>query len=288
MKINTTIKLFAFIAFCGVLSLWALEAYALRISIKRIIFEGDKRSETITIINNSDKDRTYRMSLRHYTMGTTKGLQRIDEEDLEQYGDINWADDYIRFAPRRFTIEPGGAQQVRVFARAPRNLEDGEYRSHLWILTEVSPEEFSETKKDTGDKPAVRLAMQPGISLPVFLRHGNISSTAALEQGSIEQAQTPEGQPAYVANFRLTKEGEKSIYGNFGIYCTAGSEEFMAKHVKGWAIYSETSYRDLSFFVNVPDGRSADDCRTMRVNYEADEDDETYKGRVIATLDISL
>lgn len=281
-------KIFTFVVICTVVLAIAYDAYALRISMKRIIFEGDKRSETLTVINNTDQEKTYRLSFRHYTMGETKGLKHIEDDELNQYPEIKWADDYIRFAPRRFTIQPGGAQQVRLFARTPRNLEEGEYRSHLWILTESKPEDFNEQRGNDNGRPAVRLAMQPGISLPLFLRSGDISSTASLENGNLQTTAGKNGNTLLKVDFRLAKDGEKSIYGNLAFYCTAGSEEFIAKYTKGWAIYTETPYRDLQFYINIPDGKSVNDCRTMRVVYESDDDDSTYAGRAIASLNLSL
>ena len=48
----------------------------------------------------------------------------------------------IRYAPRRVTVPPGGSQQIRILLRRPRDLEPGEYRSHLWIVTEQAAKEF--------------------------------------------------------------------------------------------------------------------------------------------------
>ncbi|HBR68034.1 MAG TPA: hypothetical protein DEA55_01515, partial [Rhodospirillaceae bacterium] len=157
------------------LLLWPSEAFAIRVSLKRVTFEDSKRSEILTIINSTEKEQTYRLGWRKYRMDEKKALRAVGEG--EKADDIQWADDMVRFAPRRVTIPAGGSQQIRLLFRRPADLKDGEYRSHLWIVSETPPESFD--TKEAG-KQAVRLAVQPAISLPIFVRAGKLEAKASI------------------------------------------------------------------------------------------------------------
>lgn len=92
----------------------ASEAQALRVSMKRIVFEGPKRSDIISIINNTSQEQTYRMGLKHYRMDAERSLVKLEGPDDPAGADIKWADEMIRYAPRRVTVPPGGSDRKSV------------------------------------------------------------------------------------------------------------------------------------------------------------------------------
>ncbi|MCI5060767.1 MAG: hypothetical protein MRY79_06825, partial [Alphaproteobacteria bacterium] len=54
-------------------------ADALRITLKRIVFEGPKRAEVLTLINNSNEEKTYRVAWRHFRMTPDKSLVAVPD-----------------------------------------------------------------------------------------------------------------------------------------------------------------------------------------------------------------
>lgn len=258
----------------GMIIVWAAhDAYALRVSLKRVTFEGSKRSEILTIINNSATPETYRLEWLKYRMEDGKSALRLLEEG-ETADDVNWADDMIRFAPRRVTVPAGGSQQVRLLLRRPKDLQEGEYRSHLRILTEVPPKPFDKSKDP--NLPNIQLRVQPGVSLPVFVRHGKLEAQAEITNAKLSKIET-----GLNASFRLSRTGNRSVYGDFDFVCNDGGEEKILRQLRGIAVYTETSYRDLSFDLELSDTTVAN-CNSVEIIYRADPDDTQYGGKVLA------
>lgn len=264
----------------GLCIVWASqEAYAIRVSLKRIVLEGSKRSEILTIINNSSKPETYRLQWLRFRMENGESsLTQLDEN--AKADDIKWADDMIRFAPRRVTIPPGGSQQVRLLLRRPKDLQEGEYRAHMQIVTEVEAQPYEEDPNPT--KPSIQLTVQPAISLPVFVRHGKLSAEA-----NITNAKLFKTEKGLKVTLTLNRTGNRSVYGDFDFICSDGGENKILREINGIAVYPETTHRDLTFNLELSDTTVAN-CSNVDVIYRADPDDSQYSGKVLAQATASL
>ena len=98
----------------------------------RAVFDGRDRSKVITLINTSNKTRTYRMGWVLYTLNDQGNYEEV-ETLTGPDGKDRSAMEMIRFSPRQVTIEPQGRQRIRLSLRRPADLEPGEYRAHLSI-----------------------------------------------------------------------------------------------------------------------------------------------------------
>ena len=256
------------VAAFGTIIFGAHDAFALKITMKRVIFEGTKRAEVLTLINNTADEMAFRIGWRNMRMGD-KGLQEIPEgEDL---GNVKPLDKMVVFAPRRVVIAPGGSQQIRLMLRKPKDLAEGEYRSHLWVRPEAEAAKFDPNPVE-GGKSAVQIKMLAGVSVPVFIRHGQMTATAKLENAALKSA----GGKQEIS-FDLLRQGNRSIYGDLDFICTSGAEEKVLRQVRGIAIYTDVEKRSLKY--DFPAGSA---CSAMRVVYTADKDDPLFKGNVIA------
>lgn len=252
------------------------DAGAVRVSLKRVIFEGSTRSEILTIINNTAETQTYRLGWRKYKMDEKESLQALEDEDDD--GSILWADKMIRFAPRRVTIPAGSSQQVRLLLRRPSDLQNAEYRSHLWIVTETKPDKFN-IQQDQGGQ-SIRLAVQPAISLPVFVRHGDLEASASIENAKL--AQTPRGLNV---SFTLNRQGSSSLYGDFEFTCNDAGNSAVLRQVRGISVYTEINKRYLDFDLPLAEGQS---CKNVGIQYRADPSDPKSKGATLASASASL
>ncbi len=194
--------------------------------------------------------------------------------------DIKWADKMIRFAPRRVTIPPGGSQQVRLLLRRPKDLEQGEYRGHMQIVTEVEAKPYENDPNPT--KPSIQLTVQPAISLPIFVRHGKLSAEA-----SITNAKLFKSEKGLKVTLTLNRTGNRGLYGDFDFVCNDGGENKILREIGGIAIYPETTNRDLTFNLELSDTTVAN-CSKVDVLYRADPDDSQYGGKVLAQATASL
>jgi hypothetical protein len=135
--------------------------------------------EVLTVTNMSKISRAYKLKLADLIMtneGTTK------EVDNFEYS----AKRMIRFVPRSFVLKPGERQTVRVMARMPANLEDGEYHSHMSFLEDIKKrEEINE--KQTTDQGALMLApLAYEAMIPVTISKGTITTQLSFGDSSIE------------------------------------------------------------------------------------------------------
>ena len=253
----------------------APDASAVRVSMKRITFEGKTRSEVLTIINNTGEAQTYRLGWRKYKMGERSSLKAI-ENDADDDGSILWADEMLRFAPRRVSIPAGSSQQVRILLRRPSGIEEAEYRSHLWILTESKPGEYQ--LHANNNQQAIRLAIQPAISLPIFVRHGELKATGSISDASMKR--TPNGLRV---SFTLNRTGNRSLYGDFTFICKDEGEKVLHQ-LKGISVYTEIEKRYLDF--NIP--LKGNSCKKVSIEYRSDPQDAQFQGATIAEATVSL
>lgn len=252
------------------------DAGAVRVSMKRIIFEGSTRSEILTIINNTSETQTYRLGWKKYKMDERNSLKALDE--AKDDGSVLWADKMLRFAPRRVTIPAGGSQQIRLLLRRPADIQEAEYRSHLWIVTETKPDKFDIQAK-RGEQ-MIKLAVQPAISLPVFVRHGDLDVTA-----SIDDAKLSKSARGLKLSFTLNRVGDSSVYGDFDFVCKDGARDIVLRQVRGISIYTEIDRRYLDFDIPLNEGQT---CQNMGIEYRSDPADRKHKGATLATASVSL
>lgn len=260
----------------GTLTLLPLDAQALKVTLKRAVFEGPRRTEVVTIINNTAEEQAYRLGWR--TMRMTENQSVIAVDDPAQAADLKPAEDMIRYAPRRVVIPAGGTQQIRLLLRKPKDLAEGEYRSHFWIQPEAESVKFQplseEQAEEAKTKPVVQIKMLTGMTIPVIVRHGKMTVKSSISD--VRASRDAAGKQMNVG-FTLNREGNRSIYGDLSFTCDDGS---LAKQVKGIAVYTEITKRFMNFSIPYPESGK---CDKLSVEFKADEDDMDLGGQVLAT-----
>ena len=88
----------------------------------RIVLNGSRGTE-IVLSNIGDEVATYRISVELRRMKPDGTLEDVPAANDREKA----AQDMILYAPRRVTIAPGQPQTIRIAARAPQGLADGEY-----------------------------------------------------------------------------------------------------------------------------------------------------------------
>ncbi len=250
MKLKFTLSLLLLAIFISPFA-FVKETNAVAITVKRVVFEGPKRAEVVTVINNSGAKETFRMGWRHYVMTEDKSLTTVSEDALPP--EVKPSKDMVRFSPRRFTLAPGASQQVRLMLRTPSGLADGEYRSHLWIRPEANVQAFSkgadgELKKG---KLGVNVKMLTGVSMPVIVRKGQLEGDAEITRLDVRDVGTH-----IDVSYTLERQGQRSVYGDVDLVCNMGtSGEYLAQFSRGLAVYPEITKRN----------------RTLRIPYKADK-----------------
>ncbi|WP_260483041.1 molecular chaperone [Sphingomicrobium flavum] len=200
----------------------------------RVILEGGRGTE-ILLNNIGDEEATYRITAEFRRMGEDGSLQDVElPNELESA-----ARDMVVFAPRRITLPPKQPQAIRIAARAPAGLADGEYRVHLLFRAIPKPRAVEAETKSEG--LSFRLTPVYGVTIPVIVRLGRLDVEAAIADVRVADY----GVQKVVA-VDITRAGQRSTFGTLAVL-KAGEEEPIA-FLNGVAIYPEVGQRT----VNVP------------------------------------
>src|SRR5881398_2022330 len=92
----------------------------------RIVLDG-RRGAEVVLNNIGEEPAVYRVSVEFRRMDKDGGLNEVSQPTA----DDQKAADMIVYAPRRVTLAPHEPQAIRIAARPPQGLPDGEYRVHL-------------------------------------------------------------------------------------------------------------------------------------------------------------
>ena len=228
----------------------------------RLVLDGRKGAEVI-LNNIGDEPATYRVSVEFRRM-TEQG----DLIDVTSPSDADKkAEDMIVYAPRKVTLAPHEPQAIRIAARAPEGLPDGEYRVHLLFRAVPAPTPVVQSADDPPKGVQFKLTPIYGVTIPVIVRLGNLQATAGMANVHLEKK---DGSPVIALD--LVRQGSRSTYGEVRVL-KAGIKDPIAAE-KGVAVYTEVGKRHVSLAV-------ADKFRTqasgpVTVEYIETFDDGTH------------
>jgi hypothetical protein len=200
----------------------------------RIVLDG-RRGTELVLNNIGDEPATYRISVEFRRMNPDGTLAEVKEPNAEEKA----AGDMIVYAPRRVTLAPREPQSIRIAARAPQGLPDGEYRAHL-LFRAIPP--ARPVAPANGEKPnGLQLQLIPvyGVTIPVIVRLGNREAKAGIANVKLE---TRDGKPA--VGLDLSRSGSRSTYGEIRVL-KAGMKDPVAL-AKGVAVYTEVNSRHVT------------------------------------------
>jgi hypothetical protein len=145
----------------------------------------------------------------------------------------------IIYAPRRVTLAPHEPQAIRIAARPPQGLPDGEYRVHM--LFRAIPPANPVVKASAEPEKGLRFQLTPiyGVTIPVIVRLGNLQATGGIANVQLEKK---DGTQAVALD--LTRTGSRSTFGEVRVM-KAGIKDPIALQ-KGVAVYTEVGSRHMS------------------------------------------
>lgn len=198
----------------------------------RIVLNGRRGTEVI-LNNIGDDVATYRVTAELRRMGPDGRLIDVTDPSAAEKA----AQEMVLYAPRRITLPPNQPQAIRLSARAPEGLADGEYRVHLLFRAVPPPRPQVAPQKVEGI--AFQLTPVYGVTIPVIVRLGNLEAKAGLS--NIRKV-TEEGKPAIALD--ISRSGDRSTFGEVRVL-KAGIAEPIAL-VRGVAVYTELGQRSLT------------------------------------------
>jgi P pilus assembly chaperone PapD len=212
---------------------------------RRIIFEDDNRSATIRLVNTVDEQITYRIIFIQSRMTEEGNIERIAApEQQKDRLDEMMAQNLIRYSPRQVTLPPGEIQLVRLQLNKPAGLEEGEYRSRL--LFQEIPENVEFEGDDSANNGGFSIELRAiyGISLPIFVRHGDLSADVKISDVQLSKNEGTDLLPEIFLT--INRSGSSSTYGNIEVkYIPGEGRARILGRIRGAAVYTDVEERNL-------------------------------------------
>ncbi|MCV2885898.1 fimbria/pilus periplasmic chaperone [Aestuariibacter sp. AA17] len=232
----------------------------------RVSFDEQERSATLTLTNTSQQTNTYRLEWQENKALSEGGYTKLSEEEAKR---LPIASPMLRFSPRQVTLKPGQRQVIKLSLRRPRNLDEGEYRSHI-LFKALPPKQTEEQQRAT----AMQINMVMSFAVPITIQQGRYDASVSLEDATIHYSASK--QTGHVS-LNLVRQGIHSASGNISAYWTpkGGKERLLAK-VADFNAWTELSEIESKLIWAGNAFTPADG--TLRVVYEGVRDfsDNTY------------
>ncbi len=231
----------------------------------RVVLEGRTSKDRLLVSNPSDKATQYRVELVHRRMledGTYETIKEPREDE-------KFADELVRLSPRAFTLEPKSSQTVRIQLRKPKDLAEGEYRSHIQV--QVIPDAPAVIPGDKPGQLGIQVQVNYGMSIPLIVRNGDVHY--AITISDIEMAPAAEdGKPHLKMAFN--REGNSSVYGDIAVtFTTKNGKDYLLKFLPGLSVFTPNKRRTFDFPVELPEGLTEVKDGELKVTYRKQEDD---------------
>ena len=205
---------------------------------------------------------------------TEKGnFEQVEEPEDGQ----RFATDFLRYFPRRVSLAPNEAQTIRVQLTRTGNLEQGEYRSHMYFRAVEEQTALGAEETEESEGISINIKTVFGISIPIIIRQGESTTQIDLTELFLNT----EGENPKLS-LVINRSGNMSVYGNLtATHIAPDGTETEIGMVKGVSVYTPNSKRYFSFElrnaaeVDLSNG-------VLKVSYAED------KGDTLATSEIEL
>ena len=202
----------------------------------RVVFEEGTRSAELVIVNKGDEEAAYRISLENRQMNLDGSMELVDSVDTLGL----FADKIVRYSPRRVIMEPGGRQTIRLSAQTSE-LEPGEYRSHLRLMSAPTSagRKLQSVSGTNNEGISIQLIAIRSLTIPVIVRVGSLESDIVIDEAALTDVSHSGGSTTL--EIKLNREGDKSTYGHIELYIEGESQPIF--HAKGIAVYTPNNTR---------------------------------------------
>lgn len=199
---------------------------------KRIAFDGiQNRTQNINLSNVGKDTATYKLSYSEIKMDQDGKFIAIEEPEPDQH----FASPYFRFYPRIVTLAPNESQTVKIQLIKTNELQQGEYRSHLYFR--AVPKNKALEKEEPAHKPeGLSISITPvfGISIANVITIGESTTAVTLSNLAVQQS-----EDGFTLSLDFNRSGNMSCYGDIQVnYISPEGKTTSAATVKGFAVYT--------------------------------------------------
>jgi hypothetical protein len=250
----------------------------LLVTPKRVVFEGNKQKEVLTLVNVGNETTTYSVSFVQKSMKEDGSFVDIIETEKGQ----NFADPYLRIFPRQITLAPNEGQSVVLQYRRKAEMEAGEYRSHLYFRSEKNYTALGDNGAAKDSKSlSVQLIPIYGMSIPVIIRTGDTNVSSTLSNLKVEMLE----ESIQNLSFTINRIGNISLYGDILVqFVSEKGKTYEIAAINGVGVYTSINKRKINLRLETEAGKPLTKG-TLKVTYSSNGDG---KAVVYATSDLVI
>ncbi len=242
----------------------------LLITPRRVVFEGQKRTQDLNLANTGIDTAKYNVSVINYRMREDGSFEEITTPDAGQ----NFADKFLRFFPRTVTLAPNEAQVVKMQVTKSDQLSPGEYRSHVYFRA-VPKQTALGTEEVKKDSTSIGVKLIPifGITIPVIIRVGQSTMKVTLTDLKLDIVNDTTSR----LQFTFNRTGNMSVYGDIVVeHISPTTVITQVGTVRGIAVYTPNSVRKFQMEL---DKKAKVDFRSgnLKITYTSQSDTKTEK-----------
>lgn len=211
---------------------------------KRIVINSRQRIASVGLYNRAAALGDYEISVVDMLMTPEGQVFPLDNLPPGVSAErLRGASDMLRWSPRRVALQASEAQTIRIMARPPAELPDGEYRAHFMVVSvpdNVDQGLSIEDAAGTGDgrEDGIGVVIRPrfGISIPVIVRVGETTLDVGLQVDGLIDV---EGGKALA--LRVLRSGTRSAFGDITVTMPGVGDP--VAQVRGVGVYPEVDSR---------------------------------------------
>lgn len=246
-------------------------ATGVSVAPSRILLEGRTFAATVYLTNRGDETNTYRIGLSQLRM--LESGEILPAANSPDAGEL-FADDLIRWSPRRCVIPPGGSQTVRLLVRRPRgNMpQKAEYRTHLSVRSIPDVPRLEEIEgrdsrlQGNDENLSVQAVAAVETLVPVIIRFGRLDATPGIEDISFSSGEPP------AVEFDLTRQGDRSLYGDLHfVHVAPDGDETEIGKIVGLAVYTPIRRRAIRYLLDLPPDLDTSNG-SIRIDFQETQD----------------
>ncbi len=216
---------------------------SLLITPLQVVFKERERTAEIVLVNTSDKTNTYRLRWEQLDQFEGEGGYVPAEDDVRK--ERTDLEDFAVFTPRQVTLGPNEKQTVRLAVRRPKDLPDGEYKSHLKfaIVPDLQANKGND-KEVPQDEIGIGAQVVVSYSVPVVYRVGEYNTKISI--GTPEITRNPKTSNILI-NVSVERSGTHGAVGLMHAYYKPdGGEEYEIGALGNASLYTEINRRDFT------------------------------------------
>jgi fimbrial chaperone protein len=147
---------------------------------------------------------------------------------------------YVRYSPRRITLDPEQGGRVRLALRVPKDFPEGEYRSYIaFHQIPLAPKESNRDTNKDNQSLSLSITAYIKIAIPIFLRVGDLKAEISLHGGKIELSGGEQS-----LQVTLHRQGIRSSYGDLEVINPVNNQ--VLGSLKSTVVYSELNEKTFS------------------------------------------